>query len=173
MAKIRALGRGSVFICGCALTLLIITGTNEAGSDETLIRPGIGVGEIRLGDSLADVYAKLGQKKADSARKVGKGEMEEIWLSYRAMGLTFAYDRKKTLKKIIVTSKAIPLERVGLRVGSRAAYIERYYETSQRRVRKIAGRDNMEFWEYAGQGITFTVDTAEDRIDVITVMRRR
>ncbi len=140
----------------------------SAAAADTLIQPGIGVGVLKLGDGIEAVYVKIGKKKADRALKVGRGSGAEVWLSYNDMGITLVFNAARQVERIIVTSKGLPVERTAIRVGSSAADVEKNYGPGEKR--KIEG--NGELWKYPHQGISFTIDTVEKRVDVITVMRK-
>ncbi len=170
MGKIRKV-RACAVSTAVAVFLVVVLGRQlPAASLETVIQPGVGVGVLKLGDTVDDVYAKLGQRKADRVQRVAYKGRTEIWLTYDDMGMALVYDdARKRLERIVVTSKGLLVERTGIRVGSSGGDVEKYYGGEQR-TRQLEGQN--ELWVYPGLGVSFTVNGAEQRVDSITVMPR-
>lgn len=167
---------GLIPFWGAILLTILLAGQGFSIKLDTLIQPGQGVGVLKLGETIEQSYQKLGKKKADAAENVVYGkekgkEKKEVWFSYWDMGLTLVYSNegndKGKLIRIIVSSKGLPVERTGLRVGSPLTDLERYYPKPESPKEMGGGR---ELWEYSDQGISFTVNRVERRVDVITVM---
>ncbi len=139
--------------------------------EEGLIQPGTGVGVLKLGDPMSAAFGKLANTKADSAEEVVSEGRSEVWFKYGAMGITLIVDdQAKKILRIIVTSKGLILEKTGLHVGSTAAEVEKSYGPPDKKTKLDK---NGSLWEYISSGVSFTINDAESRVDVITIMGRQ
>ena len=171
MVKVREIVGTVLFIeliCFVALVSLFLPSSVTAGS---VINPGVGVGTIRLNDNISKVFNNIGQRKADTAKRVD----DEVWMTYEDMGLTLGFDKSQKLKRIIVTSRGLLMEKTGIHVGSKISDVEMNYcrnakGTRSRPQREAGGSGNTQFWKCPEQGIIFTVNTVEERVEAITII---
>jgi hypothetical protein len=132
------------------------------------IEPGTGIGNIRIGDDLADVVKKMVKKPSDG-KTVRSGVLTEYWVGYTDMGITYIFNEKRILTRIATTNPGIVVQQKGIRVGSSTKDIERAYGPG--RVRKID--DKYEQWIYENRGINFTINRNTEKIEAIMIERSR
>lgn len=163
-------------IIGCSvasLLVLILCGTNcRAGNSaidkSAVIEPGLGIGDIRIGDDMKTVLRKIGGSKPEG-KTVKSGSMVEYWLSYAEQGITFIFDRNKILSRIAVSNPVFYVQQKGIRPKGQAAELDRLFGKGTKRNLN----DNYELKEYRNQGLTFTIDKDSNRIDTITIIPNR
>ena len=97
------------------------------GQGKTVIVPGVGVGVLKLNGDINDVNTLIGRKKFSSAEKIESKEAgEEMWLSYKDLGMTLVYNSARQLSKIIVLTAGLLIENTSLGVGSSKKDIGKY-----------------------------------------------
>jgi hypothetical protein len=155
-----------------SILVLILYGTNcqaaISGIDRSaVIEPGIGVGNMRMGDDMATVLRKMGRSKPEG-KTVKSGSMVEYWLSYAEKGITFIFNQNKILTRIAVSNPVFYVQQKGIRPKGSAAELDRLF--GKGKTRKL--NDEYEQKEYRDQGLTFTIDRNSNRIDTITITPR-
>lgn len=81
-----------------------------------MIYPGVGIGEIKLGEKAKTISENWGGEKADDISKIK--DKNEYLLLYRNRGILFVCNEGVKLKRIICKSSALLVKGSGLRVGS-------------------------------------------------------
>ena len=142
--------------------------------ESNFIQPGIGVGNLKLGEDIKKINNKI-NIKYDEIKKVGQEVNSEMWLSYKKIGLTLVYDyERKTLKKIIVTNKALLVENSKISVGSSITDLRQYKNSHEDKALvydKDPIRKNIEGWDFVYLGIKFWINWNDQRIFAIEVKR--
>lgn len=87
-----------------------------------MIYPGVGIGEIKLGEKAKTINENWSEK-ADDVSKIK--DTNEYLLLYRDRGILFVCNERVKLKRIICKSSALLVKGSGLRVGSTRKEMER------------------------------------------------
>ena len=103
-----------------AISIMIICPFHNylGAQGDALIMPGKGVGVLKLGDRIDVINRKIGNIKVDNSRKVvNPTSGNEMWLSYKNLGMTFVFNYKThKLEKIVVLTVGLLLENTGISV---------------------------------------------------------
>lgn len=129
-----------------------------------VIEPGIGIGDITLGNNLQDVIKKMAIKPSDG-KTVRSGNLKEYWLGYTGMGITFIFDEEQKLTRIAVSNPGIIVRQKGVRVNSSIKELMGSYGPAE--ISKIS--DKYEQWSYKDRGIVFTINIGTWKIETITI----
>jgi hypothetical protein len=129
-----------------------------------VMEPGVGIGNIKLGDNLSDVIRKMGKKPSDG-KTIRSGRLTEYWLNYTDVGITFIFDSDRKLKRIAVSNPGIVTEQKGIRASSSVRDLERLYGRGE--TKNI--NDRYEQRTYKDKGISFTVSKDSGKIEAITI----
>ena len=162
----RALVIAAISICCIALLQKDIS-----AQEDNFIRPGIGVGKLRLGASNSDLN-KIINRKFNDIKKVGPEKDFEMWLSYKNMGLTLIYSKDKKLKRIVVTNRALLVENTRISVGSSITILRQYrniFSDEDREIEDVNKKKNVESWDYENLGIKFWINWNDQKIFAIEV----
>jgi|MudIll2142460700_1097286.scaffolds.fasta_scaffold20692_2 hypothetical protein len=134
----------------------------------SVMRPGDGLGDIVLGDSIPGVIKKMNDRKPDEGQTVKFGATAEYWLSYTDLGITFIFDEKKELIRIAVKNPGIIVQQSGLRVNGTVMDLDREYgKGEQTRLDDLYDQK-----VYRDRGIAFTINRKTERIETITIQSR-
>jgi len=140
------------------------------------IRPGIGVGKIKLGLS-NKVINEIIKRKFDNIKKAGPEDDFEMLLSYKNMGLTLVYNNiDKKLKRIIVTNKVLFVENTRISVGSSVTDLRKHkkiFRDKDKRIKNIDKEKNIESWDYENLGIEFWISWNDQKIFAIEVKEKK
>lgn len=167
MLKIKIIK--TLVITTVSICFLILFQENISSQEDNLIRPGIGVGNLRLGEN-NEAINKIINRKFDDIKKIGPEDDFEIWLSYKSIGLTLIYNKEKILKRIMVTNKALFVENSRISVGSSIMDLRKYTEIFRNEDRIIIDVDRRtESWDYENIGIKFWISRNDQRIFAIEV----
>ena len=139
------------------------------GGGISVIEPGIGLGNIKLDDSLSDVLSRMDRKKPSSGKTVRSGNRVEYWLSYEDMGITFIFNENERLERIAVSNPGIVLQNSDIRANSSLRDMERVYGLGNSR--KL--NEKYELRMYSSLGISFTINRLTERIETITIEKRK
>ena len=131
--------------------------------------PGIGIGNIKIGDQLQDVIARMGRKPSDGKTVSLANNRTEYWLDFKDLGITFIFDEKRELQRIAVSNPGIIIRSNGIRVDNSVNDIERVYGDSE--VKKINEQYIQRIYRDKGVGFTINVDTG--KIEAITIEKNR
>jgi hypothetical protein len=75
-----------------AISLLVWpSGSRLLPQGDALIVPGVGVGVLRIGESITYIREDLAGQELSNSRLVEVGPKKEMWLSYKDIGLTFIF----------------------------------------------------------------------------------
>ena len=98
--------------------------------EPTVITPGEGVGVLKLGEPYASIQKALGDIRPFSfALAENKVDGKELWLSYRDIGIAFAFDYEtKILERIIVLTPALLVRNTGIHAGSEESEVKKYFK---------------------------------------------
>ena len=109
-----------------AVSLAVLFRIASYGQERGLpmIFPGVGIGEIKLGEEAGTININWAEK-ADDISKIKIEDEYEYLLLYRDRGLLFVCDEDVILKRIICKSSALLVKGSGLRVGSTRKEMER------------------------------------------------
>jgi len=130
---------------------------------DALIVPGEGVGVLKLGDTLKTIKRGIGSIRVPSGRKVGDNEM---WLSYRDLGMTLVFNCKtKKLEKIIVLTVGLLVENTGISVGSSESDVRRYFKKP-----KCSKEGDL---DYPDLGIKFYIKKEYKKVHAIEVKKKK
>lgn len=156
-----------------SLCFSILLQERSFAQESNLIHPGIGVGILKLDAKKEEIDKIVG--KYDEIKKVVQQNNPEMWLSYKKIGLTLVYDyERKTLKKIIVTNKALIVENTKISVGSSITDLRQYKNSHEDKAfayDKDPKRKNIEGWDFVGLGIKFWINWNDQKIFAIEVKR--
>lgn len=158
-----------------SICCLFVLQKDIASREDIFIRPGIGVGKLRIGETNEEIN-KIINRKFDDIKKIGTKDDYEMWLSYKSMGLTLIYSKEKILKRISVTHKALYLENTRISVGSSVSDIKRYsgiFKDKDRKILDIDKKRNIESWDYEKLGIKFWISWKDQRIFTIEVKEKK
>ena len=133
-----------------------------------VIKPGVGLGNIKIGDPLADVIKKIGRKPSEG-KKVQTGSQTEYWLSYTDLGVTFIFNEKQVLSRIAVTNPGITVQQKGIRVNSPTEDINKIYGLGDSK--RLT--DKYEQRVYDKEGLNFTINKDLNKIETITIEQKR
>lgn len=164
----------ALVIATISICLLVLLKEDISSQEDNFIRPGIGVGKLRLGES-NEAINKIINRKFDDIKKIGPEDDFEMWLSYKSMGLTLIYNKEKILKRIMVTNKALFVENSRISVGSSIMDLRKYTEIfrdEDREIRDVDRRRNTESWDYESIGIKFWISRNDQRIFAIEVKEK-
>lgn len=140
-----------------------------------VIKPGKGIGEIELGDSIATTVDKM-KIAPNLARKVQYEDGLEYWLNYEDLGLAFIFSSDKGLSKIAINNPTMVLDNYKIRVKS--PLTDLYQSFEQGLVIKhdqglvIKHDQGYKLINYPYEGVSFTVDPKEGKIFTITVFKK-
>lgn len=130
-----------------------------ASQSISVMKPGVGLGNVTLGDSIPEVIIKMNGKKPDDGKTVRIDSTAEYWLTYLDLGITFIFDGRKKLSRIAVKNPAIVVQQNGLRVNSTGIDMERAYGKGE-----LTKLDEVyDQIAYRERGITFTLDKKRAR----------
>lgn len=130
---------------------------------DALIVPGEGVGVLKLGDTLEKIKGGIGSIRVSSSRKVGDNEM---WLSYRDLGMTLVFDYvTKELKKIIVLTVGLLVENTGISVGSSESDVRKYFKEPS----KYSKEGEL---DYPDLGVKFYIKKEYKKVHAIEVKKK-
>ncbi len=137
-----------------------------------MIYPGVGIGEIKLGED-AKTIDENWNEKADDTAKIE--DTNEYLLLYRERGILFVCNEEVKLKRIICKSSALPVKGSGLRVGSTRKEMERslskmshkYFDLDIYTEDEEQGKKKYNLAVYYDSGIAFTLK--DEKITAITV----
>jgi len=167
-----------------AFFLVILPQIASYGQEKGLpmIFPGVGIGEIKLGDEAKGINEKW-KEKADDASRITIKDTIEYLLLYRDRGLLFVCNEDVKLKRIICISSALLVKGSNLQVGSTRKEMERslsrfqpkynkltIYQGEREQIQKIKSATYM-MAVYSDIGIAFTL--MDDKITAITVFTPR
>jgi hypothetical protein len=133
-----------------------------------VIKPGVGLGNIKIGDPLTDVIKKMGRKPSDG-KTVQTGSQTEYWLNYTDMGVTFIFNEKQVLSRIVVTNPGITVQQKGIRVNSSTEDIDKIYGKGT--FKSLS--DKYEQRVYEKEGLNFTINKDLNKIETITIQQKR
>lgn len=154
------------------LPFLAITWCHGAESLENksiaVIKPGVGLGNIKIGDPLADVIKKIGRKPSEG-KTVKTGTQTEYWLSYTDLGVTFIFNEKQVLSRVVVTNPGITVQQKGIRVNSSTEDIDKIYGKGT--FKSLS--DKYEQRVYQKEGLTLTINKDLNKIETITIEQKR
>jgi hypothetical protein len=132
-----------------------------------VIKPGKGIGEIALGDSIATAVDKM-KLVPNLARKISYEGVIEYWLNYEDLGLAFIFNSDKSLSKIAINNPTMVLDNNRIRVKSPLTDLYESFEHGE--VTKY--EQGYKLINYPYEGISFTVDPKEGKIFTITVFKK-
>lgn len=156
------------------LTLLVFSASMchgqglPASRSISVMKPGEGLGDIVIGDSIPEVIKKMSDRKPDKGQTVRSGTAAEYWLSYVDLGITFIFEERQKLSRIAVKNPGIIVQQSGLRVNSTLADVEREYGKRERT--KLD--DSYDQIVYQERGIAFTINKKMEKIETITIQSR-
>jgi len=145
--------------------ILLIGLSNKSlpAQGNALIVPGEEVGVLKLGNSIGFITQDLGNIEPSTVRKVEDGEIKEMWLSYKDLGLTLIFDyATKTLKRIIVLSPSLLVKGTGIHVGSKESEVLEYFKEPSKE-----GKTNE--LDYPQLGIKFIIRENERTVYAIEI----
>jgi hypothetical protein len=163
-----------------AVSLAVLFRIASFGQERGLpmIFPGVGIGEIKLGEE-ADTINSNWNEKADDISRIKIKDENEYLLLYRDRGLLFVCNKDVKLKRMICISSALLVKGSGLRVGSTRKEMERslsrfqpkyneltIYNGEREQIQKIKSATYM-IAVYSDLGIAFTL--MDNKITSITV----
>jgi len=133
-----------------------------------VVKPGSGIGNIGLDDSLEDVIKKMGLKPTDG-NTITSGIQTEYWVHYKEMGITFIFSDEQKLVRIAVTNPGIIVQNGGIRVNSSVKEIVQLYGF----IEPTPLDNDFEQWSYKALGISFTVNKNTRKIETIIVEKTK
>lgn len=128
------------------------------------MKPGEGLGNILIGNSITDVIKKM-DSKPDDGKTVKIDSTAEYWLSYQDLGITLIFDDQKELIRIAVKNPAIIVQQTGFRVNSTRTEIERIYGKGELQTLD----DVYDQILYKAKGIVFTLNKNTEKVETITI----
>jgi hypothetical protein len=107
----------SAVVLGC-LALLLAVSASGAPQRDLLIRPGVGIGKVKLGMTLKQVRAAWGKPQASTVRREGGARLTELQYDFAAYVVTLLGPRGR--ERVIRVGTTLAKERMtnGLGVGS-------------------------------------------------------
>jgi len=133
----------------------------------TVMQPGVGIGNISIGDDLSLIIEKMGYKPA-SGKTVKSGSLTEYWIDYSDLGITFIFAEDKRLVRVAVSNPGIVVADRDIRVNTSIRELLRAYGAGQSE--KLKG--GYERITYDDQGVSFTINTTTQRIETIVIQKR-
>jgi hypothetical protein len=106
-------------VLGCLALLLAVT-ASAAPQRDLLIRPGVGIGKVKLGMSLKQVRAVWGKPQAVTVRREGKAKVRLTELQYDFAAYVVTLIGPRGRQRVIRVGTTLAKERMtnGLGVGS-------------------------------------------------------
>lgn len=129
------------------------------------LRPGKGIGNINIGDSLEDVVKQMG-KKPSEGKTVTTGKEVQYWLIYKPQGLAFVFDKASTLVSIIVTNPVMRIPSSNIRINSSSKKLRNAYGDG----RDVPIEGNYEQRIYDKEGVIFMINRGSGKVESITIM---
>lgn len=134
---------------------------------DALIVPGEGVGVLKLGDTIETIKRGIGSIRVNSSRIVKQQGHNEMWLSYRDLGMTLVFDyRTKELEKIIVLTVGLLVENTGISVGSSESDVRKYFKEPS----KCSKEGEL---DYPDLGVKFYIKKEYKKVHAIEVKKKK
>lgn len=130
----------------------------------TVMQPGIGIGNISIGDDLSLVIEKMGYKPS-GGKTVKTGSLTEYWIDYSDLAITFIFDKHKLLVRVAVSNHGIAIGDRDIRVNSSVRELLRAYGTG----RPEHLKEGYERITYDDRGVSFTINVSTQRIETIVI----
>lgn len=170
------------------LCVVVLSSPSTAGERPlSVIYPGKGAGEIRLGNKMKDVMEILGWGSPEEFKKGGENQ-NEYYLIYKAKGVIFTFQADKVKKElgesilqmVTILSPAFMVSGSGIRVGDKGMDIYNYMEKPlfgiqqsmplQKSIDKCEDKEgDAGKKEIVCKGIKFVVNKETDIIEAIEV----
>lgn len=157
-----------IYVAMLAGACLMITPSNSLAANWDIVS-GVRAGNVKLGDSVREVYSAMGDIKADKVkalkRKCGNTDITETLVAYNDMGLMIIFDSNNTVVRIIVTSSEFTVNGISLRVGDNKNRLSLLNTKSE----PPTPRGSRELYTYPRLGLRFLVDTGSATIVAIII----
>lgn len=170
------------------LYVVILSSTSMAGERPlSVIYPGKGAGEIRLGNKMKDVMEILGWGSPEEFKKGGENQ-NEYYLIYKAKGVIFTFLADKAGKElgesilqiVTISSPVFMVSGSGIRVGDKGIDIYNYMQKPPSGIQQSMPlqKSNGECEDKEGdatkkeivcKGIKFIVNKETDTIEAVDV----
>jgi hypothetical protein len=157
-----------VFYIGITFFYLMIPCHGEEPMKESIavMKPGVGIGDIRLGDNIPDVIKKMNKEPTEVKTVKNKDKKSvEYWISYKEMGITFVFDELKKLNRIAVSNPGIVIGQKEIRVNSSLGELQKSYGVEYLRDIDIGER----FKQRIYPGVSFIINKETEKIVVIII----
>jgi hypothetical protein len=157
-----------VFYIMIALFCLTIPCHGERPAKESMavVKPGVGIGDIRLGDNLSDVIKKM-KKDPTEVKRVENRDKKSIkyWVSYKEMGISFVFDERKKLIRIAISNPGIVVDQKEIKVTSSLAELQKSYGVGYLRDIDVGKK----FKQRVYPGVSFIINKETEKITVIII----
>lgn len=141
-------------------------GERPAKESMAVVKPGVGIGDIRLGDNLPDAIKKMNKEPTEVKRVKNKDRQSlEYWVSYKEMGMTFIFDERKKLIRVAISNPGIVVDQKEIKVTSSLAELQKSYGAGYSREIDIGGR----FKQRVYPGVSFIINKETGKIAVIII----
>jgi hypothetical protein len=132
----------------------------------TVMQPGVGIGNISIGDDLSLVIEKMGYKPS-GGKTVKTGSLTEYWIDYSDLGITFIFTEDKRLVRVAASNPGIVVGDTDIRVNTSARELLRAYGAG----RSEDLKEGYERITYDEQGVSFTINATTQRIETIVIQK--
>jgi hypothetical protein len=131
-----------------------------------VMKPGVGIGDIRLGDNIPDVTKKMNKEPTEVKRVENKDRKSlEYWVSYKEMGIAFIFDERKKLNRIAISNPGIIIDQKEIKVTSSLADLQKSYGVGYLIDKDIGEK----FKQRVYPGVSFIINKETEKIIVIII----
>jgi hypothetical protein len=131
-----------------------------------VMKPGVGIGDIRLGDNIPDVTKKMNKEPTEVKRVENKDRKSlEYWVSYKEMGIAFIFDERKKLNRIAISNPGIVIDQKEIKVTSSLADLQKSYGVGYLIDKDIGEK----FKQRVYPGVSFIINKETEKIVVIII----
>ncbi len=130
------------------------------------IRPGVGIGNIMVGDDVQAVIGKM-KKKPSDGKTVKVGVTKEYWLHYKDEGVTYIFNEDRKLSRIATSSpnNQVKEGKAGISVNNTSKDLDNIYGPGLNN--KI--NEKYEQRVYKDKGMSFIINRKSQKIESITI----
>ena len=157
------------------LLIIIISMSVRAMAAVPMIKPGKGIADLKLNDNIREIINKFEKEKPDFAQIIKRKTFSETLLFYTKRGIIFVCDPKGKVKRMIVNSPSLFLEKSLIRVGSTLEHVQKAYSAQADTLSTniyispdSCSTGNYTLYSYLSRGLIFTV--RDNKVVSITVL---
>lgn len=123
----------TALVAGIVVASLVATGVEAAGNRDALVRPGSGIGKVRLGMTVAQVQRAMGRRYIGRAelRDFGNRYLEFNWLSGLADNFIVEFLGPRERERVISIATTRKSERTASGIGP-GVTVARFYKVFPR-----------------------------------------